>query len=132
MNETFGEKNFYYFKVDKNKNHIFLHAQGLWKGYETTPQYINNMKKALSEVQPGFTLLVEAEQMKPPKLVANKMLKEGQRLASERGIKKTAVVMASDQLLKVLTLNVVSKLSKIQNQKVFRSMDEASRWLQAD
>jgi hypothetical protein len=124
----FEERGQYSISVDKEKNRINYLFSGDLKSMDDIPNYVEHTKKAVSEVKEGYTLLSHVTAKKAPGFSATTPLKESLKILKSKNVSKTAVVITKGQILQKMTLNVVSKLSKL-NVKVFDDLDEAEKWL---
>lgn len=130
MNEKLGHEGRYTFEVSKEKNRIYLTPEGKWKTPEDIPDYLEHMKNAISMVKKGFTIIVNVSKMANPALGVTKLLKEGQNMCIEAGLRRSATIVPKDQLVKTMSLKVVARFSGLKDrEKVFPTIEEAEEWL---
>lgn len=128
MKKTIVENKFYQLSLSISKNRAYLKIIGFWRNPEVVPEYITDWKKALSELNDGFTLLTDASEMKTHPQEMRKLHEEAQKLVLEAGLSKVAEVIANDiteyQLDSIAETNSFPK-------KSFRSVEDAEKWLDA-
>lgn len=57
---------FYEVAIDIQKNRLYLTTKGFWSSAAKVPNFITDIKKALLELKPGFSLLTDSSQQKTP------------------------------------------------------------------
>jgi hypothetical protein len=124
----FEEKNYYSIEVEKEKNRLILTYLGRWKEPKEIPHYLDHMKEAVNQMSKGFSVIAKIQDEGLPSIKVTSIHKEGQQILLERGVKKTAVILSSNQLLRKLTLSAIGRLSGL-NIKTFENLDKAKAWL---
>lgn len=116
----------YELSVSKAKNRAYLIINGFWRGPEVVPEYINDWKKAVLALKPGFTLLTDAREMKIHPASVRSLHEEAQSLIVKAGVRKVAELQA-DKVAE-MQLDGVSKETKMPKQN-FTDQQEAEKWL---
>ena len=118
----------YELSVSKAKNRAYLRIIGFWRNPEQVPTYLEDWKKAIAALQPGFTLLTDAREMKIHPAAVRKVHEEAQQLVMNGGLSKVAEL----QLDKIaeMQLDGVAKDTKFPKRN-FNDPKEAERWLDA-
>ncbi len=126
---SFEEKDQYQISGDREKNRVIIDFIGESKDPAKIPKYNDHVRQAIKEVTRGFTtLVIIAENTKPPKLGITKMMRESQQDLLKGGVSKTAVYIPPKLVLQRMTLKVVTKLTGM-NLKAFDDKDKAFEWL---
>jgi hypothetical protein len=126
---TFEQTGMYSISVDKAKNRMHILFLGHWAVPEDIPKYIVHVEQATGMLTPGYTILAEILDKKPPTLKVTPIHKKGQQIMKEAGVSKTAVVVAKGQFLQKMSLSVVGRLSGM-TVKTFNTRAEAEAWLE--
>lgn len=124
----FEQKDMYSISVDKAKNRMHILFLGHWAVPEDIPRYTDHVAQATSRLTPGYTILAEILDKKPPTLKVTPIHKKGQQIMKESGVSKTGVVVSKGQFLQKMSLSVVGRLSGM-TVKTFNTIAEAEAWL---
>lgn len=124
----FEQKDMYSISVDKAKNRMHILFLGHWAVPEDIPKYTDHVAQATSRLTPGYTILAEILDKKPPTLKVTPIHKKGQQIMKDAGVSKTGVVVSKGQFLQKMSLSVVGRLSGM-TVKTFNSKAEAEAWL---
>ena len=126
MTTSIAENPQYELSVSKVKNRAYLTIIGFWRGPEAVPEYINDWKKTVKMLSPGFTLLTDVRQMKIHPGSVRGLHEEAQKLIVDAGVRKVAEVHA-DKVAE-MQLDGVSKETKMPKQN-FNDPLKAEQWL---
>lgn len=116
----------YELAVAPAKNRAYLKIIGFWRSPEQVSDYITDWKKAIAALQPGFTLLTDAREMKIHPGSVRSVHEEAQALIVQAGVKRVAELQ-QDKIAE-MQLDGVSKESKMPKMN-FNDQEEAERWL---
>lgn len=116
----------YELAVSAAQNRAFLKIIGFWRGPEQVPDYIADWKRAVAALQPGFTLLTDAREMKIHPGTVRALHEEAQSLIIKAGVKRVAELQ-QDKVAE-MQLDGVSKETRMPK-KNFNDQEEAERWL---
>lgn len=116
----------YRLSVSKAKNRAYLTIIGFWRNSEEVSEYINDWKKAVAALNPGFTLLTDAREMKIHPVSVRELHEEAQALIVRAGVRKVAELQA-DKVAE-MQLDGVSKETKMPKQN-FNDPVKAEQWL---
>lgn len=116
----------YRLSVSKAKNRAYLTIIGFWRNPEEVSEYINDWKKAVAALNPGFTLLTDAREMKIHPASVRGLHEEAQALIVRAGVRKVAELQA-DKVAE-MQLDGVSKETKMPKQN-FNDPVKAEQWL---
>ncbi|PTB95798.1 hypothetical protein C9994_10120 [Marivirga lumbricoides] len=123
---TIAENKEYTIRLDLVSNRTFLTIVGFWRTPDDVPSYLEDCKKAVGILKPGFTLLTDVTQMSIHPGEVRDIHLEAQQIITNAGVKKVA------ELQKVkaaeLQLNGVAQESGMPK-KNFNSREEAITWL---
>jgi hypothetical protein len=125
----FKKENYYEVKADTEKNRYYMTILGSWEGPEAVPDYLDQTKKALGKLKPGFDVLNQILDTKPPKLSLTKLHNEVQKTLIKAGVSRVACVVP--KLLSRVSLNVINKFVGM-NLKTFSKKEDAIKWLEAE
>ena len=116
----------YELSINRIKNRAYLRIIGFWRNTEQVPEYLNEWKKAVAGLRPGFTLLTDAREMKIHPSAVRELHGQAQALILSKGVKKVAELQA-DKVAE-LQLDGVSKETKMPKRN-FNERQEAEKWL---
>lgn len=116
----------YEITISKSKNRAYLRILGFWRNPEQVENYLEEWRKALKELKPGFTLLTDAREMKIHPAAVRKVHEDAQALVIDAGLLRVAEVQA-DKIAE-MQLDGVSADTKMPK-KNFNDPLEAERWL---
>lgn len=112
--------------VTKEKNRAYLRIIGFWRNPEQVEDYLDDWKKAIAMLQPGFTLLTDAREMKIHPATVRKVHEEAQGLIIKAGVQRVAELQ--QDTIAEMQLDGVSKETNMPK-KNFHDPAEAERWL---
>lgn len=116
----------YELAVSTAKNRAYLKIIGFWRDPEQVPDYINDWKKTVAGLKPGFTLLTDAREMKIHPGAVRALHEEAQNLIIEAGVKRVAELQKNKPA--EMQLDGVSKETKMPKRN-FNDQEEAEHWL---
>lgn len=118
----------YELSVSKPKNRAYLRIIGFWRNPEQVADYLEDWRKTVAVLKPGFTLLTDAREMKIHPASVRKVHEEAQAFIIKNGLLKVAEL----QLDKIaeMQLDGVSSDTNMPK-KNFNNPEEAERWLDA-
>jgi hypothetical protein len=116
----------YDLSVSSTQNRAFLTIKGFWRNPEQVPEYIEDWKKAIGELKPGFTLVTDARQMVIHPASVRPLHEQAQKLIINAGVARVAEIQ-KDKIAE-MQLNGVSKDTQMPK-KNFNDIAEAEKWL---
>lgn len=116
----------YELSISKSKNRAYLRIIGFWRNPEQVSNYIEDWKQAVAALQPGFTLVTDAREMKIHPASVRKLHEEAQSLILKAGVLRVAEIQ-SDKIAE-MQLDGVSKDTTMPK-KNFNDPVEAEQWL---
>lgn len=125
--KTIVENEHYVILVDTTINRLYLTIKGFWESPSVVPNYKEDIAKAVGELSTGYTILLDATQMKTPPPDVAALRVEAQKVAVAAGLKKMAELVGQDVLAK-MTLDRISRVSGM-NKSTFDNKKEAEAWL---
>ena len=129
MKQLIAKNNLYEFHVDVAKNRIYFTPVGDWDSPQDVPNYISDIKKCVSMLSKGYTVLSDITHLGVPSPEVNKLHSDAQEMMRHAGQRKAAIVNKS------MTMNV--HLDKVYDSVgkdhfemgTFNNMDDAENWL---
>lgn len=118
----------YEIAVSPKKNRAYLKIIGFWRDPEQVLDYIAHWKEAVAALQPGFTLLTDAREMKIHPGSVRALHEEAQALIIKAGVKRVAELQ-QDKIAE-MQLDGVSNETKMPKRN-FNDQQEAESWLNA-
>lgn len=125
---TYEEPGQYKIEVYPEKNRWHLFFTGTAKKPADIPNYLEHVKKALSELKPGLTLYVELTTHVSPGFSITSLFRESQTMTIAAGIHKAAIYIPPGFIVESMILKVTRKLSKMPI-NIFNDKNEAQKWL---
>ncbi|WP_017733227.1 hypothetical protein [Nafulsella turpanensis] len=116
----------YELSVNKIRNRAYLTINGFWRGPEVVPEYLNDWKKTIAVLSPGFTLLTDAREMKIHPASVRTLHEQAQTMIVKAGVRRVAELQG-DKVAE-MQLDGVSKETKMPKQS-FNTQQEAEEWL---
>lgn len=116
----------YELRIRKEKNRAYLRIIGFWRNPEQVENYLEDWKKAVEMLRPGFTLLTDAREMKIHPATVRKVHEEAQTLIVKAGVKSVAEIQ--QDAIAEMQLDGVSSETKMPK-KNFTDPAEAEQWL---
>lgn len=123
--KTVATTDHYVIEVDEKKNRILFTMKGSWTSTKAVPNWLEDVKKALQLVRPGFTELVDWTAVGA--IALTDYIAAAQDLAMKAGLRKAARVYTSERFLKIQMDNLTEK-TKFPVQSFF-SHEDANAWL---
>lgn len=125
----FEEKDEYKIIADKIKNRLTFEFIGKWKKAAHVPNYVEHVKKAVTELKPGYSVLSSAVKASTPGFSTTGPLKDSLAYMREKGVGNVAVVISDKKgPIHQMVVNVVMKLAKLKA-RTFKIREEAEAWL---
>jgi hypothetical protein len=122
-----AETDKYSIEINKSATRINLTVKGFWKDVKDVPNYYSDWQRAMEEVTPGFTILMDAKEMKTPTPEVAKLRVRAQKMLMKAGVRKMAELIPAGKT-EQMTLNRYAKESGMKT-KSFENRDEAEAWL---
>jgi hypothetical protein len=122
-----AETDKYLIEIDKSKNRIYLTIKGFWKDVKDVPNYYSDWQRAMEEVTPGFTILMDAREMKTPTPEVAKLRVHAQKMVVDAGVRKMAELVPAGKTEQI-TLIRYAKESGMKT-KSFENRDDSEAWL---
>ncbi|GAK60925.1 hypothetical protein U27_00823 [Candidatus Vecturithrix granuli] len=117
----------YMLAVDPSKNRIYWTPNGLWDKTMSAPELVGNWEKARQRVLSGFTILVDARQIKTLSAEWADTFEQIQELMVTSGLMASAEVLPEDAITKMQAKRVARQSGM--RREVFASVEEAEKWL---
>lgn len=128
--KTIAQNEYYTILVDSKKNRLYLTVEGFWKNRSVVPHYIDDLKKAIEDLNKGFTLLTDVRRMKVPPAEIAALHNEAQTLVISEGLGKTAEIHGEDVIAKMAVDRYSSGSGMFKRN--FDNKIEAEAWLDED
>jgi hypothetical protein len=116
---------YYVVSVDPQKNCLYLTATGMWVDEAAVKGFVDDVKKALDELQRNLTIFIDCTGMEGttlPNLFAG-----AQKAAMARGIRKVASVWSHESFFK-LQAQKIAQTTGFPVER-FSDLQEAQAWL---
>lgn len=126
MKKTIAENPYYILSAAPDKNRAYLKIIGFWRNLEVVSSYLDDWKKTLASVKPGFTLLTDATEMKTHPQELRKLHEDAQKLVFDAGLSKVAEVVKND--ITEYQLDSIAETTAFPK-KTFKSLEDAEKWL---
>jgi hypothetical protein len=117
-------------RVDKKKNRIYIYFEGFLEE-ERAKRLHDAYKDAISQVQPGFTVLTYAENYKPGGPEVQSIVSEMVQMAERAGCRKVARVVGETPL-GGMQINRLAKVKTSYASRHFGTEEEAEEYLDRD
>ena len=121
------ENQYYKIYTDPTKNRIYFSVVGSIKDINAIPYFIEDWKKAISEVQNNFTVLSDVHAMDMHSKTVAKLQESVQSYLIQKGISEVAEVIAINDIADLQSSHIVER-SGILTTK-FKSVEEAEEYL---
>ncbi len=118
----------YDLSYDSEKNRIYLTIRGFWKALESVPHYLMDWQKVLKLKKPGFTVLVNMQDMLTHPQNMNSLHIQAQQLVLEQQVARIAHVIPSDKIAKLQVDSIASQTGI--PVKDFGIYQDAEHWLE--
>ncbi len=122
---------FYRMKVDAEKNRVYFKILGFWGSRQNVPNYLDDWRKTLKELRPGFTILTDLTESKMPSEDAVELHEQAQKLVMEAGLSKVAELRPEADPLVQRQYDELSRTTSMQK-RVFTDFDKAEAWLNGE
>jgi len=122
---TVAKTDHYVIGVDETKNRLFFEMKGDWTDTQAVPNWLDDVKKALQSMRPGFTELIDWTDVSA--IVLTDYIAGAQQLAIDAGLRKAARVYSGEKFLK-LQMDSLSRKTSFPVETFF-SKEEAEVWL---
>jgi hypothetical protein len=126
MKKIIADNQAYSLSVSTSKNRAYLKLIGFWRNTDAVPEYLNDWKKALEDLKPGFSILTDASEMKTHPQDVKMLHAEAQKLTLAAGLAKVAEIIQND-----ITEFQLDSLAQSTNfpKRSFKTAEEAETWL---
>lgn len=126
MKKVIADNKAYNLAVSVSKNRAYLKLIGFWRNTEAVPEYLNDWKKALNDLKPGFSILTDASEMNTHPQDVKMLHAEAQKLVIGAGLSKVAEIIKND-----ITEYQLDSLAQTTNfpKRSFKTIVEAETWL---
>lgn len=128
MKKEIAKNDYYEFYVDQTKNRFYTKLKGFWQKASDVPNYLNDQKKALELLSPGFTLLVDNKDVKPASQECMELHIKALGISNEAGLGKTALIEAQ-AIVKIAGGRVMRAGGVEETSRQFNDIKEAEDWL---
>ncbi len=126
--ETIASNDFYTIEVDKQKNRIYFTMRGSWTVADDIPAWGQDVEKAVSLCQPGFTELIDW--CGSTGIFLTDFIADAQQIAIKGGLRKAARVYEYDTFVKLQMDRITLKTGfPVES---FYDRREAELWLDAE
>lgn len=128
MRKELVNNEYYETFVDTEKNRLYSIYRGFWKSKSDFPNYIEETKRAMSFLTPGFTSLVDLREMKIPAPEVAELLVEAQKISAEAGFSRGARIL-DGAIVKIAAGRVTRESEAEEKVRTFDNWEEAEAWL---
>jgi hypothetical protein len=101
---------------------------GFWQDVSEVPNFIEDQKKAIRALSPGFTVVADVRNMKPPTKEIDDFNTDVLKILAESGLYKIALVLKLE-LFKMSARRMMKDSGILERVKFFEDVDEAEEWL---
>ncbi|HTF81448.1 MAG TPA: hypothetical protein VL947_06980 [Cytophagales bacterium] len=126
MKKIIADNSAYSISISIPKNRAYLKLVGFWRSPEVVPEYLSDWKKAVTQLDKGFSLLTDATDMKTHPQQVKKLHEEAQILVLSAGLAKVAEVVNND--ITEYQLDSLAEATAFPK-RTFRTVSEAENWL---
>lgn len=119
---------FYSIKADTTKNRIYYTIIGTWKSPSDVPNYLEDIKKAIRQIKPGFTILTDLTHAKTAMPEMKKLHEQAQSILISAGLSNVAEVFPEKDYILKMQVDKISETTKMKKQ-AFGSRKDAEQWL---
>ncbi len=128
MKQEIAKNDYYEYYVDKNKNRYYSKLIGFWQKASEVPNYLDDHKKALDLLSPGFTLLVDNRDAKPPTQECMDLHLKALEMSNNKGVGRTAFIVAQ-LVVKFAGDRALRESGMEEMSRQFNDINEAEDWL---
>lgn len=112
---------------DGVKNRVCLTIKGFWKNQQSVPNFLDDIRQALTLVKRGFTVLTDLRTMITHPQELNAIHQQAHTMVMEAGVLQVAHVVPEDRIAKLQTSSIQDFTGlPVHN---FTSLEEAEEWL---
>jgi hypothetical protein len=129
MVQEMVRREYYDIDVDQGKNRMYFYPKGTWNRISDVPDYINDLKKCVKMLRPGFDIISDGTHFAAPTQEISGLIMEGTTLMRELGQKKAAIIVTTSILKLILERHKDEMEQEKLETKYFDSMTEAEKWL---
>lgn len=120
---------YYELQYDGTANRIHCSVKGFWRSPGVVPGYLDDWKKLLARVKPGFTVLANATGMTVlPPLEVRALHEQVEELCLEKGLSKIGEVVSA-AVIEPSTSKIYRQHELVAVKKQFRDITRAITWL---
>lgn len=101
---------------------------GFWQDVSEVPNFIEDQKKAIRALSPGFTVVADVRNMKPPTKEVDDFQVDVLKVIGESGLYKIALVLKRE-IFKMSGKRIMREGGILEKMKFFEDIDEAEEWL---
>lgn len=128
MKKEIAKNGLYELYVDPAKNRTHYIFKGFWEKPEDLPNLVEDHKRAMSEVGPGFSSITDLSEMKTPSQEASQLLVEIKNIADKKGQGRVARVV-DKAMMRILSKRVSRESEMGKEVEHFGTYEEAVAWL---
>ncbi|WP_375560371.1 hypothetical protein ACE193_22135 [Bernardetia sp. OM2101] len=121
------DNQYYKLHTDPTKNRIYFSITGSIKDINVIPYFVEDWKKAISEVSTNFTVLSDVRAMGIQSKTVEKLHESIQSYLMQKGISKVAEVIAINDIADLQATHIVQR-SGIHTKK-FKNVEQAENYL---
>ena len=124
-------KNIYYeLLYNETKNRIYFKICGFWKNKGVVPELLDDWDKALTYVQPKFTVITDMSTMITHPQELKNLHAEAQHKVRAAGVLQVANILPDDKIAR-LQIAAIADTTQLPSRN-FDSLEEAEQWLDSD
>lgn len=128
MKQEIAKNDYYEMYVDKSKNRYYSKLIGFWQKTSDIPYFIDDHKKSLELLSPGFTILVDNRDYKTPAQECMELHIKVVGMSNEAGVGKLALV-ESQAVVKIAGGRALRDGGVEETSRQFNDINEAEAWL---
>jgi len=119
----------YEMRYNRAKNRVYFKIVGFWSRPEVVPNYVQDWKRLLTDVKPGYTILTDATEMAaPPDEVVKHVHVPAQQVVMKAGVSKIAEVV-SRPVTQLSVQRMARESGMASYKREFNDRVEAEKWL---
>ncbi|MCP4605724.1 MAG: hypothetical protein GY847_35255 [Proteobacteria bacterium] len=124
------QNEYYKIEINEDKNRVYFRIQGFWKSPAVVPNFLNDWETTIGCLKPGFTIVSDLTEMKPPAVSLSNIHEQAQCMLVAAGLSKTAEIISETVLLELQLKRYAGKSSM--KKKEFSVLEEAEAWLDSN
>lgn len=128
LTKTIALNDRYVLQVDASKNRAYFTIVGHWRSSADVPRYLEDWRRAIAELSPGFTVLSDLVMGKSPPLDVVELHVEAQKLLVEKGVSRVAEVVEGSVASARVAIDRISRESGM-HKATFDNWAEAEEWI---